>query len=160
MMTATIQLPRLQPAPVFGMALFLTVLLMGLICYQFSEALAPVALSSVALLLYVWHNLHFSRGQAVTFSFSASFAQDLTYSLGWASYAFLLLIIGVRKGSRTNRVGGLGLFLVAATKVFIFDVWRLGQLYRVASLVGLALFLFLVTFLYQRYLSAVPEKHP
>jgi hypothetical protein len=392
MMTATIQLPLFQPAPVFGMALLLTVLLMGLICYQFSEALAPVAMGSVALLLYVWHSLHFSpaqpwtplpwyvlffflflafpfatrrfqgrhllpwgtaafsgpvyfyliyqlylalagpqfaglvpallaliylaalswlvwripanhparqtllalfggvtlffvsfifpiqfekewltvgwalegaalvwlyhriphpglkswgggllaisfirltlnpavfdyhsrsgfpilnwyfytyalvavcclvaaglwrprdqklwewpisgwlnlpggillflllnieiadffsTGQAVTFSFSASFAQDLTYSLGWASYAFLLLIIGVWKGSRAARFGGLGLLLVAATKVFIFDMWRLGQLYRVASLVGLALFLFLVTFLYQRYLSNGPEK--
>lgn len=33
------------------------------------------------------------------------------------------------------------------------DLWKLGQLYRVASLIGLAVVLILVSFLYQRFLT-------
>jgi uncharacterized membrane protein len=130
---------------------------------QFLEWPAPAWLNLLgAILLFLMLNIEiadfYCTGQALTFSFYANFAQDLTYSLGWAGYAFLLLTIGVWKGSRAARFGGLGLLLVAATKVFLFDMWRLGQLYRVASLVGLALFLIVVSFMYQRYLSSGSEK--
>jgi uncharacterized membrane protein len=33
------------------------------------------------------------------------------------------------------------------------DLWKLGQLYRVASFIGLAIVLMLVSYLYQRFLT-------
>ena len=51
-------------------------------------------------------------------------------SLRWLSLAFLMCTIG---------------------KVFLYDLGNLRDLYRVFSLVGLALSLLLVSFLYQRF---------
>jgi uncharacterized membrane protein len=47
---------------------------------------------------------------------------------------------------------------MTALKVFIKDLWTLGQLYRVFSFVGLAITLMLVSFLYQRYLGSGKSK--
>lgn len=95
----------------------------------------------------------FSSGSTLTFQFSHNFAQDMTYSLAWALFAFLLLLAGVKWGSRGARFASLGLLLATAVKVFLHDLWQLGQLYRVVSLVGLAIFLIVVSFLYQRFVS-------
>ncbi len=38
------------------------------------------------------------------------------------------------------------------------DLWRLGQLYRVASFVGLAAVLIMVSFLYQRFMTGKDEE--
>jgi len=95
----------------------------------------------------------FSTGTALTFQFSGNLAQDMTYSLGWALFAFGLLLIGLRTGNKAARLGSMGLLAATVIKVFIHDIWRLGQLYRVASFIGLAAVLILVSFLYQRYLS-------
>jgi len=45
------------------------------------------------------------------------------------------------------------LLTVTIFKVFLHDLWRLGQLFRVASFVGLAIVLILVSFLYQKFLG-------
>ncbi len=38
-------------------------------------------------------------------------------------------------------------------KLFLHNLWRLGGLCRVGSLIGLALVLILVSFIYQRFLT-------
>lgn len=45
------------------------------------------------------------------------------------------------------------LILVTSAKIFLKDLWDLGQLYRVASFIGLAAVLMLVSYLYQRFLA-------
>ena len=50
------------------------------------------------------------------------------------------------------RWASLILLVITALKIFLKDLWFLGQLYRVASFVGLALVLIMVSFLYQRFL--------
>ena len=114
-----------------------------------------LALSTILgfLLLNIEIADYFSTGTTLTFQFSGNLARDLTYSLAWAMFAFLLLLAGVRFTSKAARFASLGLLLVTAVKVFLHDLWQLGQLYRVASLVGLAVFLIVVSFLYQRLLS-------
>ncbi len=96
---------------------------------------------------------YFSTGAVVTFNFSASLAQDMTYSLGWAIFAIALLVIGIRSASQAARYGSLGLLLTTIVKVFLHDLWQLGQLYRVGSILGLAVILILVSFLYQKFLA-------
>jgi uncharacterized membrane protein len=48
----------------------------------------------------------------------------------------------------------VGLLATTLVKLFLHDLWRLGGLYRIGSLVGLAVVLILVSFIYQRFLSA------
>ncbi|HBL18238.1 MAG TPA: hypothetical protein DD417_16160 [Elusimicrobia bacterium] len=99
----------------------------------------------------------FSKGPAITFDFSGSFSQDMTYSLAWALFSIALVGFGIARSSQGARYGGLALLVATIGKVFLHDLWRLGQLYRVASIVGLAVVLILVSFVYQRFLN---EKTP
>jgi uncharacterized membrane protein len=78
----------------------------------------------------------------------------MTYSLAWALFAFGLLAIGFRIGQAPARYAGMGLLVVTILKLFLHDLFRLGGLYRIGSLIGLAVVLIVVSFLYQRSLSA------
>jgi len=65
----------------------------------------------------------------------------------------VLLLVGMRTGSRGTRLGSLGLLVLTIFKVAFHDLWRMGDIYRVASIVGLAVSLIGVSFLYQRFLG-------
>jgi uncharacterized membrane protein len=96
---------------------------------------------------------YFSTGPTLTFRFSGSFAMDVAYSLAWGAFALVLLLVGIRSGDKTARLASLGLFAATIAKVFLHDLWRLGQLYRVGSIFVLAVLLILVSFLYQRFIA-------
>jgi hypothetical protein len=96
----------------------------------------------------------FSAGeQYVVFHFPASLAQDMTYSIAWALFALVLLVIGVRRHGAATRYAGLGLLVITLLKVSLYDLWQLGGLYRVGSLGGLAVILLLVSFLYHQFVA-------
>ena len=99
----------------------------------------------------------YSRGESLTFDFSATLAQDLTYTLGWAIFAILLLIAGIVIENRPVRVAALALLVVAILKCFLHDLARLGGLYRVGSLLGLAISLAIVAVLLQRFIFRKAE---
>ena len=101
---------------------------------------------------------YFSTGTHLTFHFSSNLGQDMTYSLAWAVFAFVLLAVGFRVNSAAVRYAGMGLLVVTIIKLFLHDLFRLGGLYRVGSLVGLAVVLTMVSFIYQRFLSAAAIK--
>ncbi|MCM2316574.1 MAG: DUF2339 domain-containing protein, partial [Thermoanaerobaculia bacterium] len=111
--------------------------------------------AGAAILLFLLLNIeiadYYSTGSSITFDFDAGLAQDLTYTLGWAIYAIALLIVGIVKGLRSARVAALGLLVVAILKCFLHDLMRLGGLYRVGSLVGLAIALAFVAVLLQKF---------
>ncbi|MFA5780492.1 MAG: DUF2339 domain-containing protein [Elusimicrobiota bacterium] len=119
--------------------------------------ITPVLNSLGAVLAFLLLNIeiadYFSTGSTIIFQFSGSLARDMTYSLGWTIFALIMLVVGIREKSRAARFGSLGLFSITIIKVFLHDLWRLGQLYRVGSIIGLAVTLTLVSFLYQKYLS-------
>jgi len=52
------------------------------------------------------------------------------------------------------RYAGMGLLVVTLLKLFLHDLCRLGGLYRIGSLIGLALVLIAVSFVYRRFLSS------
>ena len=80
-------------------------------------------------------------------------AHQLAYSLGWLIYSIGLLVVGIKWSSRKVRWAALVFLVGTSFKIFFMDLWLLGQLYRVASFVGLAAVLILVSFLYQRFLA-------
>jgi uncharacterized membrane protein len=94
-----------------------------------------------------------SRGHDFSFVTFGRFSQQLAYSLSWLMYAIALLWVGIRWKTVQVRWAALALFSTTALKIFFMDLWSLGQLYRVASFVGLAAVLILVSYLYQRFLS-------
>lgn len=95
---------------------------------------------------------YFSVGPTLTFSFSGNFARDMSYSIGWALFAFVLLLIGMRRKAKAVRYAGLTLLIVTLLKLFFHDLGSLNQLYRIGALIGVAVILIVASFVYQRFL--------
>jgi uncharacterized membrane protein len=93
----------------------------------------------------------------LTFQFSGNFARDMSYSIAWALFALLLLIIGMRKHAAPVRYASLGLLSFTVVKLFLHDLSQLDQLYRISAFVVVAVIAILASFLYQRFLG-IAEK--
>ena len=70
--------------------------------------------------------------------------------MSWVLYALTLLITGMRQSGRGQRFFSLGLMLLTVGKVFLYDLAKVGGIYRALSFLGLAVSLFVVSLLYQR----------
>jgi uncharacterized membrane protein len=81
--------------------------------------------------------------------------QNLSLTVLWAIYAIILLAVGISKRQRLLRLGALGLFAIAVAKVFLYDVWALQTIYRVAAFTGLGILLIVGGYLYQRNSKAI-----
>lgn len=117
--------------------------------------MANLAASAAICVLFAWVNLTiidwFATGEALTIPTERMAARDLTMSIAWALFALMMLGFGLWQRSTGLRVASLGLILVTVGKVFLYDLAHLSDLYRVASLVGLALSLIVISFVYQRF---------
>ena len=112
-----------------------------------------LALAAIAV-TFVWINLAivdwYAVGAALQIPTAKLPARDLTLSLAWAVYALSLLGLGAWRKNGGLRHLSLALLLVTCGKVFLHDLSHLRDLYRVASLAGLALSLIAVSLAYQR----------
>jgi uncharacterized membrane protein len=95
---------------------------------------------------------------ALTFQFSGNFARDMSYSIAWALFALLLLIIGIRKRTAATRYAGLALLGVTIVKLFFHDLSQLDQLYRIGAFLAVAVIAILASFLYQRFLAEATKN--
>ncbi|MGZ6972075.1 MAG: DUF2339 domain-containing protein, partial [Thermoanaerobaculia bacterium] len=116
-------------------------------------------------LLFVLLNLEiadfFAEGRVPSFNvLSSSLSEGLAYTLSWALFAIALLVAGLLVKSRPARIAALVLLVVTILKCFLFDLARLGGLYRVASFVGLAACLAAVALLLQRFVLARSDPEP
>ncbi len=109
---------------------------------------------------FVWINLAiadwFATGDTLRVSFERMPGRDLTTSIAWAVYALALLTAGVRTNTRGLRWLSLGLIMVTVAKVFLYDLGELEDLYRVGSLLGLAISLIVISLAYQRFVVSTP----
>ena len=96
---------------------------------------------------------------ALTFQFSGNFARDMSYSIAWALFALLLLIVGIRKRIAATRYAGLALLGITVVKLFFHDLSQLDQLYRIGAFIAVAVIAILASFLYQRFLAAVTKNN-
>jgi len=92
---------------------------------------------------------------ALTFQFSGNFTRDMTYSIAWALFALALLVPGLIKRIAPARYAALGLLGVTLLKLFVHDLAKLAQLYRVGALLGVAVIAIVASFLYQRFTSII-----
>jgi uncharacterized membrane protein len=107
------------------------------------------------LLFFFWLNLTiyeaFSPRGEIAIVFDDNPARDLTLSLGWGIYALFLLGLGMWRRSTVLRWISLAFLLLTFAKAFLYDLRQLEGLYRVGSLMALAISLLAVSLLYQRF---------
>lgn len=94
----------------------------------------------------------------LTFEFSGNFARDMSYSIGWALFALLLLVVGMRNRTAAVRYASLGLLSVTVLKLFLHDLSQLDQIYRIGAFMAVAVIAILASFLYQRFLAHPPRE--
>jgi uncharacterized membrane protein len=82
---------------------------------------------------------------------------SISLSIFWIIYAIILLLVGVSLRSRGVRIGGLMLLLFAILKLFFYDLWSLGTLYRIISSMTLGVVLLSVSYGYQKYKDKFKE---
>ena len=126
---------------------------------RLSSLLPAGAVILLFLLLNIEIADYFATGPTITFDFlSSTLAQDLSYTLGWAVFAVALLAAGIVTHSKPGRITAIVLLSVAMGKCAFHDLWRLGGLYRVGSLVGIAFCALLITVALQKFvLASRPE---
>ena len=75
----------------------------------------------------------------------------------WAIAGLTGIVFGLLRGIKPLRLGGLALLLVAAVKVFAYDLSELESVYRALSFIALGLLLLGGAFAYQRISREVAE---
>ncbi|NBV23612.1 MAG: DUF2339 domain-containing protein [Proteobacteria bacterium] len=129
----------------------------------------PLLYSLGTVLAFILVNIeiadYFSEGTRTTFelfggnlSREKQLGRDMTYSLAWSAFAFVLLVIGFRQRVTGARRAGMALLGVTLVKLFFHDLWQLGGLYRIGALIGLAVVLMLVSMFYQKFLATEAEQ--
>src|SRR6266513_969285 len=96
---------------------------------------------------------------ALTFQFSGNFARDMGYSIAWALFALLLLVVGMRKHVAPVRYASLGLLGITVVKLFFHDLSQLDQLYRIGAFIAVAVIAIIASFLYQRFLAVATKSN-
>ncbi|MBO6936185.1 MAG: DUF2339 domain-containing protein [Deltaproteobacteria bacterium] len=123
---------------------------------------APTFGGMAIVLVFLWANLmvfdFFATGPNLTIPTDRMPARDLTTSIVWAVYAVALLAAGLLRRTKGLRYASLALLLLTCLKVFLYDLGNLEDLYRVASLVGLALTLIVISLVYKRFVFNDPPE--
>ncbi len=125
---------------------------------QPSRMLPGCAVVLLFLLLNIEIADFYATGPSIVFRFGATVSQDLTYTIGWLLFGMGLLAVCIYMHNRAGRVAALVLITVTTVKAFLYDLGSLGGLYRVASFVGLAMALALVSVALQKYVLSKPEQ--
>ena len=123
-----------------------------------SRLLPALATVLLFLLLNIEIADYYATGPAITFRFGVRVSQDLTYTIGWLAFGMVLLGAGIYLHNRPARVAAVSLIAVTTFKCFLYDLASLGGLHRVASLLGLAIALALVSLVLQKYVLAKPGR--
>jgi uncharacterized membrane protein len=114
------------------------------------------------ILLFLLLNIEvadfYAVGPEITFRFGVTLAQDLTYTIAWLVFGLALLTAGIYLHNRPGRVAAVVLIAITTCKAFLYDLGSLGGLYRVASLVGLAISLALVALALQKFVLLAPKE--
>jgi len=62
---------------------------------------------------------------------------------------------GVATRTAINRIAGLGLMGLVVVKLYLFDVWQVGRVYRISAFVALGALLLATSFLYSHFRTVI-----
>ena len=85
----------------------------------------------------------------------SSEAESYALSAAWLVTAVLLFIAGLKWNRQTIRHGGLAVMVLALFKTFAYDLWQLGGLWQIASVMGIGLSLIGIGWLYTRFVKPI-----
>jgi uncharacterized membrane protein len=122
----------------------------------------PILYTLGAVLAFLLLNIeiadYFSTGSRIEFQFHGNFGRDMTYSIGWAVFALVLLSVGVAWRLKAPRYAALALLGVTVVKLFFHDLVHLRQEYRIGAFLGVAVISILASVFYQRYFAAEARR--
>ena len=121
-----------------------------------SRALPGAGVILLFLLLNIEIADFYATGPSIVFRFGVTLSQDLTYTIGWLLFGMTLLGFCIYLRSHAGRIAALALIAVTTFKCFLYDLGSLEGLYRVASFVGLASALALVSLALQKWVLVRP----
>src|SRR5258706_12073158 len=91
-------------------------------------------------------------------------AESASISILMGCYAVLLVGAGALYRSALNRILGLGLIAVVIAKLYLYDVWLLVRIYRIAAFGILGALLLITSYVYSRYREKIEawwnDEHP
>ena len=76
--------------------------------------------------------------------------RQLNLLLGWGIYGAVLIVSGMRRAYAPDRYIGMTVLAITILKVFFYDLWELGGIYRVIAFIVFGVLLMAVSFLYQK----------
>lgn len=91
--------------------------------------------------------------RTLVFKFGGDFARDMSYTIAWALFALILIILGLWKRAAPARYAGIGLLGITVLKLFLHDLARIDSVYRIGALIVVSLIALAASFLYQRFLG-------
>jgi len=152
--------------------LFIAYAVPALFAYRFAGILRAEGFvrwartGGILCLVLIWAYLSFEvrrafQGPVLTlgpFGGPLGDAELYVYSAVWLVLAVALLGIGIFREVASLRYASLALLMVTVAKVFLVDMSELTGLYRVASFMGLGLFLVGIGYLYQRFVFPTPKR--
>jgi cbb3-type cytochrome oxidase subunit 3 len=86
------------------------------------------------------------------------FERDMTFSIAWAMFALVLLVIGILRRIPAARYSAIGLLSVTLLKLFFHDLTQLDPLRRIGAFFGVAVIVMLASFAYQKFFSATAKE--
>ena len=94
----------------------------------------------------------FFQGKFIIPDFSSD-AESYVLSVVWLALSIAMFVAGLKLMRKNIRLGGMVVMVLALLKAFGYDLWEIGGLWRIASLLGLGLCLIGVGWLYTRYVQ-------
>ena len=81
--------------------------------------------------------------------------ETVSISILFAVYAVILVSAGVATRTAINRIAGLVLMGLVVVKLYLFDVWQVGRVYRISAFVALGALLLATSFLYSHFRTVI-----
>jgi uncharacterized membrane protein len=81
----------------------------------------------------------------------------MAISILMAVYALLLVALGTLARAAVHRMLGLALIAIVVAKLYLWDVWQLGRVFRITAFLALGALLLAVSYLYSRFRSSIDK---
>lgn len=93
---------------------------------------------------------YFCEGRELSFNFCGKVSEAAAYTIAWALCGGLCMFLANIKLHKLLKVG-IGLISLSVLKLFISDIWLLTSGLRIVVLIGVAVIMLAVSFIYQQF---------